>query len=105
MGLCIFGILKSMLNNIRLDIPQILNSVTKNLKLLMSNPRKGIKAASIFFYLVAGTVMLAFVYFKLEWTPYNPFIVLLALFIAIVLFLAVNYLLMRIFIKFDKSYR
>lgn len=79
-----------------------LKAIYQNLRLLMRDPLRGCKAALTLFNLFASTALISLVCFKLDWKLYSPFIVLLAIFITIILFLAINFFIMRIFIKTDK---
>lgn len=83
------------------DIRGLLESIYKNLKLLMKDPRRGIKAGLILVYVVFSVCLSPFAHTKLDWESYNPFCCFFAVFICAIIFFAVGYFLLRIFIKSD----
>ena len=88
----------------KLDNHKLLHSIRENLELLMKNPRKGSKAASILVYVVLGMGTFPFVYQKLDWNTYNPFMCMGMYVFCALLFFGVGYFLLRTCIKFDKHH-
>ncbi len=93
-----------MANEPRFDCSAFLKWADSTLKLLIRNPKRGIKASAILIYLLGGMGFFYAVFARLDWGSCDPKIVYLFYVCAVPLYLLIFVFLFSILTKFDKRF-